>query len=161
PVPVRRLDAPRREHHRPVWLQCRGRRGRGPGTKAVVGPAPGRARLAAAPPRIGWLAMNIHIHHGDVFLLDVRTRLPFQYGIATMTRAPHAFVRVRLDVDGQPASGIAADLLPPKWFTKDPAKAIEDEIEEMLRVMTHALGLAAGLRAPSPFDAWCRLNEAQ
>src|SRR5262249_40748319 len=97
----------------------------------------------------------------DVFLLDVRTRLPFKYGIATVTRAPHAFVRVRLDVDGQPASGIAADLLPPKWFTKDPAKAIEDEIEEMLRVMTHALGLAAGLRAPSPFDAWCRLNEAQ
>ncbi len=105
--------------------------------------------------------MNVHIHHGEVFLLDVRTRLPFKYGIATMTRTPHAFVRVRLDVAGQPSTGIAADHLPPKWFTKDPAKPIEDEIEEMLRVITHALELAAGLRAPSPFDAWWRLSEAQ
>jgi hypothetical protein len=105
--------------------------------------------------------MNIHVRHGDVHLLDVRTRLPFKYGIATMTQTPHAFVRVRLEVDGRPASGVAADHLPPKWFTKDPAKPIEEEIEEMLRVITHALGLAAGLRAPSPFDAWRQLNEAQ
>src|SRR5215475_329132 len=105
--------------------------------------------------------MNIHILHGDVFLLDVRTRLPFKYGIATMTRTPHAFVRVQAEVDGKPASGIAADHLPPKWFTKDPARPIEEEIEEMLRVITHALELAAGLRAPSPFDAWRQLHEAQ
>ena len=105
--------------------------------------------------------MNIYVYHGDVFLFDVRTRLPFKYGIATMTRAPHAFVRARLEVDGKPASGVAADHLPPKWFTKDPARPIEEEIEEMLRVITHALGLAAGLRAPSPFDAWCQLNDAQ
>ena len=75
--------------------------------------------------------MNIHILHGDVFLLDVRTRLPFKYGIVTMTRTPHAFVRIRLEVDGKPAAGIAADHLPPKWFTKDPTKPIEDEIEEV------------------------------
>src|SRR5262249_12479601 len=45
--------------------------------------------------------------------------------------------------------------------TKDPARPIEEDIEEMLRVITHALELAAGLRAPSPFDAWRQLNEAQ
>jgi hypothetical protein len=105
--------------------------------------------------------MSLHIHHGDVFLLDVRTRLPFKYGIATMTRTPHAFVRVQLEVDGKLAPGIAADHLPPKWFTKDPAKPVEEEIEEMLRVITHALELAVGLRAPSPFDAWRQLNDAQ
>lgn len=105
--------------------------------------------------------MNIHIHHGDVYLLDIRTRMPFKYGIATMTRTPHAFVRLQMEVDGKPASGIAADHLPPKWFTKDPAKPIEEEIEEMLRVIAHALELAAGIRAPSPFDAWRQLNEAQ
>jgi L-alanine-DL-glutamate epimerase-like enolase superfamily enzyme len=105
--------------------------------------------------------MNLRIHHGDIFLLDVRTRLPFKYGIATMTRTPHAFVRLRLEVDGKPATGIAADHLPPKWFTKDPAKPIEEEIAEMLRVIAHALELAAGLRASSPFDAWRQLYEAQ
>jgi hypothetical protein len=105
--------------------------------------------------------MKIHIRHGDVFLLDLRTRLPFKYGIATMTRTPHAFVRVQLDVDGQPATGIAADHLPPKWFTKDPAKPIDEEIGEMLTVIAHAVELSAGLRAASPFEAWCRLNEKQ
>ncbi len=105
--------------------------------------------------------MNLHIQHAEVFLLDVRTRLPFKYGIATMTRTPHAFVQVQMEVDGQPVSGIAADHLPPKWFTKDPAKPLEAEIEEMLCVITHALELAAGLRAASPFDAWRQLNEAQ
>jgi hypothetical protein len=55
------------------------------------------------------------------FLLDVRTRLPFKCGIVTMTRTPHAFVRIWLEVDGKPATGIAADHLPPKRFTKDPA----------------------------------------
>src|SRR5215467_12008568 len=123
---------------------------------AEAGQAPDRDTLLA-----DLLVMSIHIHHGDVFLLDVRTRLPFKYGIATMTRTPHAFVRVRLEVDGKPASGVAAEHLPPKWFTKDPAKPIEEEIEEMLRVITHATELAAGLRAPSPFDAWRQLNEAQ
>jgi hypothetical protein len=105
--------------------------------------------------------MSMHIHHGDVFLLDLRTRLPFKYGIATMTQTPHLFVRVHLDVDGKPSVGIAADHLPPKWFTKDPAKPIDEEIDEMLRVITRALELATGLRAPSPFDAWRRLSEAQ
>lgn len=105
--------------------------------------------------------MNIHIHKGEVFLLDLRTRLPFKYGIATMTQTPHVFVRVQLEVDGKPVSGIAADHLPPKWFTKDPTRPIEEEIDEMLRVITQALALAAGLRAPTPFDAWLQLNEAQ
>jgi len=105
--------------------------------------------------------MNIHIRHGDVFLLDLRTRLPFKYGIATMTKTPHAFVRVHLHVDGKSSVGIAADHLPPKWFTKDPVKPIDEEIDEMLRVITRALELATNLRAPSPFDAWRRLNEAQ
>ena len=105
--------------------------------------------------------MTIRILRGDIHLIDLTTRLPFKYGIATMTRAPHAFVRVQLEVDDQPAAGIAADLLPPKWFTKDPARPIEEEIEEMLRVITHALDLAIGLQTSTPFDAWCQLNEAQ
>ena len=63
--------------------------------------------------------MNLRIRAGDIHVVELQTRMPFKYGIATMTRTPHAFVRVQLEVDGKPASGIAADHLPPKWFTKD------------------------------------------
>ncbi len=105
--------------------------------------------------------MKIHIRQGDLHLLDIRTRIPFKYGIATMTSTPHAFVRLWVEVDGQQATGIAADHLPPKWFTKDPAKPIAAEINEMLRVIVHALQSALGIQAPSPFDAWRQLDAIQ
>ncbi len=98
--------------------------------------------------------MKVHIREGDVHLLDIRTRMPFKYGIATMTSTPHAFVRLPVEIDGKPSLGISADHLPPKWFTKDPAKPIADEVAEMLRVIERALQLAAGIEAESPFAAW-------
>jgi hypothetical protein len=105
--------------------------------------------------------MKVHIPDGDIHLADLRTRMPFKYGMVTMTSTPHAFARLWVDVDGKPSVGIAADSLPPKWFTKDPAKALAVEVAEMLRVIEHALQLAKGLRADTPFDAWQQLYEAQ
>jgi hypothetical protein len=105
--------------------------------------------------------MQVHIRDGDIHLLDLRTRMPFKYGIATMTSTPHAFVRLRAEVDGTPATGIAADHLPPKWFTKDPARPVAEEIGDMARVIAHAVGVAADLHAENPFDAWRRLDARQ
>jgi hypothetical protein len=105
--------------------------------------------------------MKLHIHHGDIHLLALRTRMPFKYGIATMTRAPHAFVRLEVNVEGRAAEGVAADHLPPKWFTKDPTRAIDDEVAEMLRVIDHAVRTAHGLQAESVFDAWRELFDLQ
>ena len=42
--------------------------------------------------------MSIEILDGDIHLIDLETRLPFKYGIATMTEAPHAFVRLQVRV---------------------------------------------------------------
>jgi hypothetical protein len=101
--------------------------------------------------------MKVHIREGDLRWLELRTRLPFKYGIATMTSCPHVFVRLRVEVDGRLVTGIAADHLPPKWFTKDPARPIDDEIKEMLRVIQHARRAAIGLRGDSAFDVWREL----
>ena len=105
--------------------------------------------------------MKIHIRYGDVHLTELRTRMPFRYGIATMTSTPHAFVRLLVQVEQQVAVGIAADSLPPKWFSKDPARPLGEEVDEMLHVIEHALDAAAGIRADTPFDAWRQLYEAQ
>jgi hypothetical protein len=107
------------------------------------------------------IRMDIHIHDGDIHLLDLRTRMPFRYGIATMTQTPHAFVRLRVEVGGKPAVGISADHLPPKWFTKDPDRSVDAEVAEMVRVIEHAVQLGAGVRAASPFDAWRQVHDAQ
>src|SRR5262249_11169008 len=105
--------------------------------------------------------MKVHIRDGDIHLHDTKTRLPFKYGIATMTSAPHLFLRLKVEVDGQPATGIAADGLAPKWFTKDPNRPLAEETHEMLRVIENALRLAVRVQAETPFDAGLQVHEAQ
>jgi hypothetical protein len=63
---------------------------------------------------------------------DVRLRLPFRFGIVTLTEAPQAFVRARIRLeDGKEAEGAAAELLAPKWFDKDPALTNEQNFEQL------------------------------
>src|SRR6185503_4803340 len=75
--------------------------------------------------------------------------MPFRYGIATMTDVPQIYVRLWVEVDDEFVQcGVACDCLPPKWFTKDPVKPVEAEIQEMLTTIRtarqHSLGLTAG-----------------
>jgi len=68
----------------------------------------------------------------DLFERDVRLRLPFRFGIVTLTAAPQAFVRARIRLaDGREASGAAAELLAPKWFDKNPAFSNEQNFDQL------------------------------
>ena len=76
----------------------------------------------------------------ELFERDVRLRMPFRFGIVTLTAAPQAFVRARIRLaDGREGFGASAELLAPKWFDKNPALSNDDNFEQ-LRV---ALRLAA------------------
>jgi hypothetical protein len=79
---------------------------------------------------------------------DVRLRLPFRFGVITLTEAPQVFVRVRIErSDGSWHWGAAAEMLVPKWFDKDLALSNEDNFEQ-LRL---ALALAtAAYTEPGP-----------
>jgi len=83
---------------------------------------------------------------------DVRLRMPFRFGVVTLTGAPQAFVRARIRLeDGREAAGAAAELLAPKWFDKDPALSNEDNFEQLRRSL--ALARDAYL-AHEPRSAW-------
>lgn len=105
--------------------------------------------------------MEIKVIRGDLHLIDLKTRLPFKYGIATMTRAPHAFVRVEAEIDGHKTCGVAADHLPPKWFTKIPDQPLDAEIDEMLASIEHAVSTAVGLQDVSAYAVWKQLDAHQ
>jgi len=105
--------------------------------------------------------MPLEILTFDLYRHDVRLRMPFRYGIATMTEGPVVFVRLRVVDGGREVFGIASDLLPPKWFTKIPDKPIADEIDELLRVSLHACRTAVGLRGKDAFEIWRQLYDAQ
>src|SRR5215207_1877636 len=106
--------------------------------------------------------MTLHVCATDMRVLPMHTRMPFRYGIATLTGLPHLFVRVEAEIDGVACVGVAADGLAPKWFTKNPATSAEYDIAEMLRVITAACAFAreAGA-APTVFELWQRIYAEQ
>ena len=106
--------------------------------------------------------MTVRVRAADGHVLNLRTRMPFRYGIAAMTAVPHLFLSVDLAVGGQVARGVAADNLPPKWFTKAPATPFRDDLADMLAVIGHAAALAGEIGdAPTVFDLWHQLYAAQ
>jgi L-alanine-DL-glutamate epimerase-like enolase superfamily enzyme len=83
---------------------------------------------------------------------DVRLRMPFRFGVVTLTEAPQAFARARIRLeDGREAWGAAAELLAPKWFDKDPALTNEDNFEQLRASLARARD---AYRAHEPRTAW-------
>ncbi len=103
----------------------------------------------------------VTLRSAELFRIELTLRMPFRYGIATLTALPHTILRAVFEIDGVRQFGFAGDNLPPKWFTKDPAKPPADEIAEMFSVIRAAAGHAKGLHAPTPFGFWRELYAAQ
>ena len=70
---------------------------------------------------------------------DVRLRMPFRFGVVTLTESPQAFVRARIRLEnGKESEGAAAELLAPKWFDKNPALSNEQNFEQLRNSMRAA-----------------------
>src|SRR2546428_1741979 len=97
----------------------------------------------------------------EFFVRHARTRFPFRYGIASMTDVPHLFARTRVTVAGKSSFGLSSEGLPPKWFTKNPATTFEQDLPEMLQVISHAAKLAERIVPVKFFDFWRELYRQQ
>jgi L-alanine-DL-glutamate epimerase-like enolase superfamily enzyme len=74
----------------------------------------------------------------ELFERDVKLRLPFRFGVVTLTECPQLFARARIETtDGRSAWGMAAEMLAPKWFDKNLALTNEDNFDQ-LRLATKA-----------------------
>ena len=70
---------------------------------------------------------------------DVKLRMPFRFGVVTLTESPQAFVRARIRLaDGREAEGAAAELLAPKWFDKNPALTNEQNYDQLRGALRRA-----------------------
>ena len=78
-----------------------------------------------------------------------------------MTDVPQVIARLTFELPGGRAWGLAADLLPPKWFTKDPQQPLDEEVAAMLGVIRGAIRRAADVRAATPFAFWREVHTAQ
>ena len=90
-----------------------------------------------------------------LFTIDLQTRMPFRYGIATVTSLPHLLLELKLEIDGKIHRGLAAENLAPKWFTKNPDTTPQQDIDELLTVIESACGFAASASSSaSVYELW-------
>jgi hypothetical protein len=69
----------------------------------------------------------------------VHLRLPFRFGIVTLTEAPQVFVRARIRLsDGREGEGVSAELMVPKWFDKSPDLSHEQNFDQLRRALAIA-----------------------
>ena len=75
---------------------------------------------------------RVRVREVRLFERDVRLRLPFRFGVVTLTESPQAYVRARVALeDGREAWGIAAEMLAAKWFDKNPALSNDDNFAQL------------------------------
>jgi len=82
-----------------------------------------------------------------------RTRLPFRFGMVTLTEAPVVVARLMAKVEGREVVGYAADLCVPKWFEKNPRKSVRDDVASLFRSADRARGAFTGATG-TPFSIW-------
>jgi hypothetical protein len=106
--------------------------------------------------------MPLRVLGTDLHVVNMRTRMPFRYGIVTVRAAPHVFLRAEVEIDGVRHVGLAAENLALKWFTKDPNVSARDELAQMRNVIETACDVAraAGTHR-SVFDWWLHVYQGQ
>src|SRR5262249_8876556 len=78
----------------------------------------------------------------EVYLYEreVRLRMPFRFGVVTLTEAPQVFVRARIELpNGSSHWGASAELLAPKWFDKNLALSNEENFEQLRLALVLAI----------------------
>ena len=97
--------------------------------------------------------MRLRVTDVELFERDVVLRMPFRFGVVTLTAAPQAFARARIRTeDGREAQGAAAELLAPKWFDKDPALSNEENFGQLRRSLARARDAYLGHETRSAWE---------
>jgi len=105
--------------------------------------------------------MRLALNESHLGLRNSTTRIPFRYGVASLTRCPQAILRVVIECEGRVRQGFSGDCLPPSWFDKSQDKSFARQIDDMLRVIALAQTVFADAFATATpfFPAWLFCHE--
>ncbi|BBK31719.1 mandelate racemase [Allostella humosa] len=108
--------------------------------------------MIGAMNRVGINAEAITVEAVDLFEWPYRLRLPFRFGVITVTHGRQAVVRVRIRLaDGRSAEGMAAEALAAKWFDKSPELSDAQNLEQLRAALEIATGLYRSSGPKTPF----------
>ncbi len=97
-------------------------------------------------------APKLKIENIERFERDVKLRLPFRFGVVTVTQATQAVVRVTIALtDGRSATGVAAETLAAKWFDKNLALTDDQNVEQLRQALDIAAELYRARGTATPF----------
>jgi L-alanine-DL-glutamate epimerase-like enolase superfamily enzyme len=120
------------------------------------------AKPAARPPT----APSIELLSVDTHSIDIPLTRPFRFGIVELRQLRHFVLAAQFSITlpGQkPAThtGIAAENLIPKWFEKNPATTLAQDITSLQNIITKVLALALAFGPqPTCFDFYHTLTTA-
>ncbi len=81
-------------------------------------------------------APQLCVREIELYERPVKFRMPFRFGVVTLTQAPQAFVRCRIQMaDGRESWGQSAELMAPKWFDKNPELTNEDNFNQLRKTL--------------------------
>ena len=87
-------------------------------------------------------APRLALESVERFERDVKLRLPFRFGVTTVTHATQAVIRAKIALpDGRRATGVAAETLAAKWFDKNLALSDEDNLDQLRQSLDLAIEL--------------------
>jgi hypothetical protein len=95
--------------------------------------------------------MKVKLEVADRFERDFVLRLPFRFGVITVTHGTQAILRVRIALeDGRTSEGVAAEALAAKWFEKSPQFTDAQNHEQLRQALQLAIDnyMAQGFQTP-------------
>ena len=101
--------------------------------------------------------MYLRVLQVDLYLTDCTTRLPFRFGMSTLTFAPLCTARMLVETEtGVRSEGFSADLLVPKWFEKNPLTSARDDVSALIDSARSAREVVVSRhrRPATVFDHW-------
>lgn len=105
---------------------------------------------------------RLSVEEIGLFERDVALRLPFRFGVTTVTQATQAVARVRIRLeDGSKIWGVAAESLAAKWFDKNLALSDEDNLAQLRQSLAIACRLYREHGPATAFGLFAGTHEAQ
>ena len=106
--------------------------------------------------------MKVKLEQVDRFERDVRLRLPFRFGVITVTESIHAIIRVRIALeDGRTSEGVAAEALGAKWFEKSPVFTDAQNLDQLRQSLDIAIDHYKARGFDTPFGLFAGTYRAQ
>ncbi|WP_457824646.1 hypothetical protein, partial [Staphylococcus aureus] len=75
---------------------------------------------------------KVRVENVERFERDFKLRLPFRFGVITVTHSTQAILRVRIGLEnGRTSEGVAAEALAAKWFEKSPQFSDAQNLDQL------------------------------